>query len=73
MSDKKGKGKIKVVIKKKATETKAKIQKSSYVLNFKGVIKYTKYTTNKVNDTFLQDRGINNQGKKSNKPKSNNI
>lgn len=53
MGDKKVKSKIKVVIKKKA-ETRAQIQKSSYVLNFKYVIKYAKHSTNKVNDIFCK-------------------
>lgn len=68
MSDKRVKSKIKVVIKQKATETRAQIQKSSYVLNFKYVIKYMKHTTNKVNDIFceteeltIKERKVTNQ------------
>lgn len=49
MTDRKVKNKMKVVI-KKVTETRAQIQKSSYILNIKYVTKYTKNSTNKVNN-----------------------
>lgn len=49
MTDRKMKNKMKVVI-KKVTETRAQIQKSSYILNIKYVTKYTNNSTNKVNN-----------------------